>query len=276
MAMAAMPGMRRLDGTATPQSVAAQAARSKAAEWKGVAHGEARREGAAASSTRWDPDHDRPMPPPMARAGAHGRPVGIAQATPVQRVEATALPLQPRTAVAQAAAPAGPVVASPAVPTPALQPGRGRVDDLGDDNGDAAAAAGEPVQVEEERATLPCGSCAAACGCGQQAARGGGWFTNIPSGGPQGRAPPGEYGGHAASESGSEDESEDEDEVQGLDTNIFSMEFSESDDEDGEWFEDGEGCDLTHGWSSHSHAPPHRFKPICIWTLVIHGAMVAT
>ena len=235
MAMAAMPGMRRLDGTATPQSVAAQAARSKAAEWKGVAHGEARREGAAASSTRWDPDHDRPMPPPMARAGAHGRPVGIAQATPVQRVEATALPLQPRTAVAPAAAPAGPVVASPAVPTPALQPGRGRVDDLGDDNGDAAAAAGEPVQVEEERATLPCGSCAAACGCGQQAARGGGWFTNIPSGGPQGRAPPGEYGGHAASESGSEDESEDEDEVQGLDTTIFSMEFSESDDEDGEW-----------------------------------------
>jgi hypothetical protein len=79
-------------------------------------------------------------------------------------------------------------------------------------------------------------------------------------------------------ESGSEDENEDEDEneVLGQDTTIFSMEFSESDDEDGEWFEDGEGCDSTHGWSSHSHAPPHLFKPICIWILVIHGAVVAT
>ena len=170
MAMAAMPGMRRLDGTATPQSVAAQAARSKAAEWKGVAHGEARREGAAASSTRRDPDHDRPMPPPMAWVGAPRRPVGIAKAAPVQRVEAAALPPQPRTAAAQAAAPAGPVTASPVVPTSALQPGQGRVDDLGDDNGDAAAAAEEPVEVVMERATLPCGSCGAACGCGQQAA----------------------------------------------------------------------------------------------------------
>jgi hypothetical protein len=132
--------------------------------------------------------------------------------------------------------------------------------------------------VVVERATLPCGSCAAACGCGQQAARVGGWFTNIPSAVPQGRAPPGEHGGRAARESGSEDENEDEDEneVLGQDTTIFSMEFSESDDEDGEWFEDGEGCDSTHGWSSHSHAPPHLFKPICIWILVIHGAVVAT
>jgi hypothetical protein len=76
--MAAMWGMRRLDGYETPQSVAAQAAHSKAAEWKGITQGEARRVGAAASSTRWDLDHDRPMPPPMARVGAPRRPVGIA------------------------------------------------------------------------------------------------------------------------------------------------------------------------------------------------------